>query len=169
MVWPIACRRLEEFPTINAMQLFEELCIQFPGRLTRKQYKTLARRVSLWRQAARARGVVIGPKAIVGSTTNRVVDAPISSRTIGQRWPCALKNVPIRPPLNFSSSSKPGTPDTTACDSFTRCRSESGLGANKPCSGSSARPAAQRYISLQIPHAGRVGNILDEADGSKIT
>lgn len=62
MVWPIACRRLEEFPTISAMQLFEELCIQFPGRLTRKQYKTLARRVRLWRQAARARGVVIGPK-----------------------------------------------------------------------------------------------------------
>jgi hypothetical protein len=62
MVWPIACRRLEEFPNINAMQLFEELCVQFPGRFTRKQYKTLARRVSLWRQEARARGVVIGPK-----------------------------------------------------------------------------------------------------------
>lgn len=55
MVWPIACRRLEELPTISAMQLFEELCVQFPGRFTRKQYKTLARRVSLWRQAARAR------------------------------------------------------------------------------------------------------------------
>ena len=62
MVWPIACRRLEEFPNINATQLFEELCVQFPGRLTRKQYKTLVRRVSLWRQNARARGVVIGPK-----------------------------------------------------------------------------------------------------------
>ncbi len=55
MAWPIVCRRLEEFPTINAMQLFEELCIQFPGRFTRKQYKTLVRRVSLWRQAARTR------------------------------------------------------------------------------------------------------------------
>ncbi|WP_367957591.1 hypothetical protein [Aquibium pacificus] len=62
MAWPIACRRLEEFPNINAMQLFEELCIQFPGRFTRKQYKTFARRVAVWREAARARGVVIGPK-----------------------------------------------------------------------------------------------------------
>jgi hypothetical protein len=33
---------LEEFPNINAMQLFEELCVQFPGSFTRKQYKTLA-------------------------------------------------------------------------------------------------------------------------------
>jgi hypothetical protein len=62
MVWPIACRRLEEFPNINATQLFEELCAQFPGRFTRKQYKTLVRRVCLWRQNARARGIKIGPK-----------------------------------------------------------------------------------------------------------
>src|ERR1700760_4845976 len=45
MAWPIACRRLEEFPNINATQLFEELCVQFPGRFTRKQYKTLVCRV----------------------------------------------------------------------------------------------------------------------------
>jgi hypothetical protein len=76
MVWPIACRRLEEFPAISAMQLFEELCIQFPGRFTRKQYKTLARRVSLWRQAARARGVVIGPK-----TYRRLNDKPRGRRS----------------------------------------------------------------------------------------
>ncbi|MFL4990702.1 MAG: transposase family protein [Microvirga sp.] len=75
MVWPIACRRLEEFPNINAMQLFEELCVQFPGRFTRKQYKTFARRVSLWRQAARARGVVIGPK-----TYRRLNDKPRGRR-----------------------------------------------------------------------------------------
>jgi hypothetical protein len=75
MVWPIACRRLEEFPNINAMQLFEELCVQFPGRFTRKQYKTLVRRVSLWRQAARARGLVIGPK-----TYRRLNDKPRGRR-----------------------------------------------------------------------------------------
>jgi hypothetical protein len=75
MVWPIACRRLEEFPNINAMQLFEELCVQFPGRFTRKQYKTLVRRVGLWRQAARARGVVIGPK-----TYRRLSDKPRGRR-----------------------------------------------------------------------------------------
>ena len=62
MVWPIVCRRLEGFPNINATQLFDELCIQFPGRFTRRQYKTLLRRVNLWREDARARGVVIGPK-----------------------------------------------------------------------------------------------------------
>ena len=43
-------------------QLFDELCIQFPGRFTRRQYKTLLRRVNLWRRDARARGVVIGSK-----------------------------------------------------------------------------------------------------------
>jgi hypothetical protein len=62
LAWPIACRRLEEYPNINAAQLFEELCIQFPGRFTRKQYKTFVRRVGEWREQARARGVVIGPK-----------------------------------------------------------------------------------------------------------
>jgi hypothetical protein len=60
--WPIVCRRLEALPNINAMQLFEELCIRFPGRFTRKQYKTLLRRVNLWRQDAHARGVVIGTR-----------------------------------------------------------------------------------------------------------
>lgn len=62
MVWPIVCRRLEGLPNLNAMQLFEELCLRFPGRFTRRQYKTILRRVSLWRRDARARGVVIGPK-----------------------------------------------------------------------------------------------------------
>jgi hypothetical protein len=38
MVWPIVCRRLEGLPNISATQLFEELCIQFPGRFTRRQY-----------------------------------------------------------------------------------------------------------------------------------
>jgi hypothetical protein len=75
MVWPIVSRRLEDLPNVNAMQLFEELCIQFPGRFTRKQYKTLLRRVNLWRQDARARGVVIGPK-----TYRRYSDKPRGRR-----------------------------------------------------------------------------------------
>jgi Integrase core domain len=75
MVWPIACRRLEELPTINATQLFQELCLRFPGRFTRKQYKTLLRRVNLWREDARARGVVIGPK-----TYRRLSDKPRGRR-----------------------------------------------------------------------------------------
>ena len=75
MVWPIVCRRLEGMPNINATQLFEELCTQFPGRFTRKQYNTLLRRVNLWRRDARARGVVIGPK-----TYRRLSDKPRGRR-----------------------------------------------------------------------------------------
>jgi hypothetical protein len=59
MVWPLVCRRLEGFPNINCTQLFEELCAQFPGRFTPRQYKTLAKRVRIWRRDARARGVAI--------------------------------------------------------------------------------------------------------------
>lgn len=60
MVWPLVCRRLEGFPNITSTQLFEELCIQFPGRFHPKHVERLAKRVKLWRQDARARGVVIG-------------------------------------------------------------------------------------------------------------
>ena len=63
-VWPIACRRLEGLPNVNATQLFEELCTQFPSRFTPKQYKTLLRRVNQWRRDAKARGVIIGPKTL---------------------------------------------------------------------------------------------------------
>ena len=62
MVWPLVCRRLEGFPNINCTQLFDELCLQFPGRFTRCQYKGLLRRVNRWRRDARDRGVVIGTK-----------------------------------------------------------------------------------------------------------
>lgn len=60
-VWPLACRRLEEFPDINSQQLFEELCLQFSDRFAEQQYSSLTRRVKRWRRDARARGVVIGP------------------------------------------------------------------------------------------------------------
>ena len=60
MVWPLVCRRLEGFPNINATQLFEELCAQFPGRFHPWHLKRLTERVKVWRQDARARGVVIG-------------------------------------------------------------------------------------------------------------
>jgi Integrase core domain len=60
MVWPLVCRRLEGFPNITSAQLFDELCIQFPGRFHPKHVDRLAKRVKQWRQDARARGVVIG-------------------------------------------------------------------------------------------------------------
>ena len=62
------------FPNINAMKLFEELCIQFPHRFTRKQHKTFARKVS---PGARrhARGVVVGSK-----TYRQFIDNPPGRR-----------------------------------------------------------------------------------------
>ena len=94
MVWPIACRRLEELPNINATQLFQELCLRFPGRFTRKQYKTLLRRVNLWRQDARARGVVIGPK-----TYRRLSDKPRGRRPdiFREHWEEMVKCLDERP------------------------------------------------------------------------
>ena len=59
MVWPLACRRLEGCPNINSSHLFEELCLQFPGRFNQCQRKTLSKRVKVWRDDARARGVKI--------------------------------------------------------------------------------------------------------------
>jgi len=94
MVWPIACRRLEGIPNINATQLFQELCLQFPGRFTRKQYKTLLRRVTLWRQDARARGVVIGRK-----TYRRLSDKPRGRRPdiFKEHWEEMVKCLEDRP------------------------------------------------------------------------
>ena len=82
-VWPIVFRRLEALPNISAMQLFEELCFQFPGRFTVRQYSTLLRRVNRWRQDARARGVVIGPK-----TYRQISDKPRGRRanTFKDHW-----------------------------------------------------------------------------------
>ena len=60
MIWPLVCRRLEGCPNIGSAQLFDELCIQFPGRFhPRHLSRQLEKRVKEWRQDARARGVVI--------------------------------------------------------------------------------------------------------------
>lgn len=94
MVWPIVSRRLEGLPNINAAQLFEELGIQFPGRFTPKQYKTLLRRVNLRRRDARARGMVIGPK-----TYRRLSDKPRGSRpdTFKEHWDEIVQSLEERP------------------------------------------------------------------------
>jgi hypothetical protein len=59
MIWPLVCRRLEGCPSITSAELFDELCIQFPGRFHPKHVNRLAKRVKQWRRDARARGVVI--------------------------------------------------------------------------------------------------------------
>jgi hypothetical protein len=53
MVWPLVCRRLEGYPNITSTQLFEELCIQFPGRFHPWQVRRLMKRVKVWRRDAR--------------------------------------------------------------------------------------------------------------------
>jgi hypothetical protein len=167
-VWPIVFRRLEALPNINAMQLFEELCVQFPGRFTVKQYRTLLRRVNRWRQDARARGVVIGPKTYRRAVTNGGVRVRISLKTTGKRWCNILRKVLTRPPLSFLSSSRLGTPADTACGNSTPCRSGSENGDKRRSSGSSLMWAAKHETCLLRPHQCRSGNILNEASGNKV-
>ncbi len=84
MVWPIVARRLEGMPNISAMQLFDELCIQFPGRFTPRQYPALLRRVNRWREDARDRGVAVVTK------TYRVFNDKWSGRKrdiFADHWP----------------------------------------------------------------------------------
>jgi hypothetical protein len=57
---PLVCRRLEGRPNLNATELFEELCTQYPGRFHHGQLKSFTNRVVQWRKDAVARGVVIG-------------------------------------------------------------------------------------------------------------
>ena len=136
MVWPIACRRLEGLPNINATQLFQELCLQFPGRFTRKQYKTLLRRTNLWRQDARARGVVIGPK-----TYRRLSDQPrgrrpdIFLKNTGTRWRNVSRSDQIRQRWSFSSSFRHATQDDIASDNCIRCSGECECGGARQCKG----------------------------------
>lgn len=94
MVWPIICRRLEGSPNINCRQLFEELCSQFPGRFSRWQYKRLARHVKVWREDARARGVVIGQRK-----QRRLTDKPRGRRRspFAAHWPEMLQSLEAQP------------------------------------------------------------------------
>ena len=62
LIWPLVCRRLEARPNINATELFDELRAQYPGRFHGGQLGAFIRRVRVWREDARARGVVIGKR-----------------------------------------------------------------------------------------------------------
>jgi hypothetical protein len=64
-----------------------------------------------------------------------VAGVPMSSGIIGKRWLDALKSNRIKLLSNSSSSSRTATQGYTARASFTRCKSELGRGANKPCTG----------------------------------
>jgi len=62
LIWPLVCRRLEARPNINASELFDELRAQYPGRFHCGQLNAFIHRVRLWRDDARARGVMIGKR-----------------------------------------------------------------------------------------------------------
>jgi hypothetical protein len=62
LVWPLVERRLEGRPNLNASELLDELRVQYPGRFHLGQLAALTRRVNLWREDARERGVVIGKR-----------------------------------------------------------------------------------------------------------
>jgi hypothetical protein len=62
LIWPLVCRRLESRPNINASELFDELRAQYPGRFHCGQLNAFIHRVRLWRDDARARGVMIGKR-----------------------------------------------------------------------------------------------------------
>jgi hypothetical protein len=64
LVWPQICRRLEGKPNLSASELFDELCVQYPGRFHPGQLKVLTSRVVQWRKDAQARGLVIGRRTI---------------------------------------------------------------------------------------------------------
>ncbi|MDP9011837.1 MAG: DDE-type integrase/transposase/recombinase [Pseudomonadota bacterium] len=69
LIWPLVCRRLEARPNINASELFDELRAQYPGRFHCGQLGAFIHRVRLWRDDARARGVVIGKRSHRNTTS----------------------------------------------------------------------------------------------------
>jgi hypothetical protein len=154
MVWPIACRRLEGFPNINATQLFDELCIQFPGRFTRRQYKSFLRRVNLWRQEARARGVVIGPKTI-----RRLSDKPRGRRRLlfADHWGEMVQCLDERP-------------DQTAMELLMEFQARyPGSFSLRQLYTLQKRVRAWRQQAVQRLIRNVASNILGEATGSKVT
>lgn len=164
-VWPIVSRRLEGQPNINAMQLFEELCIQFPRRFTCKQYKSLLRRVNRWREDARARGVVIGTK-----TYRRTSDQPRGRRadTFKEHW-------------EEMAQCLEESPDQTAQDLLIEFQARyPGRYNLRQLSTLQKRVRAWRQQAVQrlicevgnlTPHVSSIGagNTINEACGNKIT
>ena len=154
MVWPIVCRRLEGLPNINAMQLFDELCIQFPGRFTRKQYKTLLRGVNQWRQDARARGVIIGSK-----TYRRFSDKPRGRRPdiFKDHWEEMMQCLEQRP-------------DQTALELLIEFQARyPGRYSSRQLYTLQKRVRMWRQQAVQRLIGEVTSNILGEAAGSKIT
>jgi hypothetical protein len=154
MVWPIVCRRLESLPNINASQLFDELCVQFPGRFTKRQYKTLLRRVSLWRRDAVARGMVIGAR-----TYRRHNDKPRGRRPdiFKDRWEEMTRCLDERP-------------DQTALELLVEFQARyPGQYGSRQLYTLQKRVRVWRQEAVQRLVNDLTSNILGEATGNKIT
>lgn len=93
LIWPLVCRRLDARPNINASELFDELRAQYPGRFHRGQLAAFIRRVRLWRDDARARGVVIGTR------THRNTESRVRRRPdpFHAHWTEMLRSLDIDP------------------------------------------------------------------------
>ncbi|MFK0278370.1 transposase family protein [Ensifer sp. NPDC090286] len=169
VAWPIACRRLEELPNINAMQLFEELCTQFPGRFTRKQYKTLARKVSLWRQAARARGVVIGSKTYRRFSENPRGRRPDTFKDHWEEMAGWLEDHPDQTALELLVEFQARYPGQYSFRQLRTLQKRVRVWRMQAVQRLIDDAGTLAHMSLQIPHAALRSNILDEANGNKIT
>lgn len=102
-------------------QLFDELCIQFPGRFHPKHVDRLAKRVKQWRQDARARGVVVGRLQYSPSATSLAALVRRAAPFIGLRWFSGWKKILIRLLQNFSPNSKLVIRDSIAAASCVLC------------------------------------------------
>jgi hypothetical protein len=67
--------------------------------------------------------------------TNGADGSVTSSRITGKKCSSALRRIPIRPPLSYSSSSRLDTQAVTAKDNCIPFRSESESGGSRPSSG----------------------------------
>jgi hypothetical protein len=141
-------------PNINARQLFDELCIQFPGRFTQRQYKSFVRRVKVWRQDARARGVVIGTK-----TMRRLTDRPRGRRRriFSEHWDEITQCLDQRP-------------DQTALELLVELQARyPGTYSMRQLYTLQKRVRAWRQEAVRRLLFGVPGNILAEASGNKLT
>ena len=136
MAWPIVYRRLEGLPNINAMQLFEELCIQFPGRFSHAQYQSAASsHESAGAEDARARGV-----SSVTKTYRRLSDKAAGRRrqVFSADWAemaqCLEEN-PDQTALELLIEFQARYPGRYSQSNSTRCRNECERGDNRLLSG----------------------------------
>jgi hypothetical protein len=168
-VWPLVCRRLEGFPNINAMQLFEELCIQFPDRFSRAQYRALLRRVNRWRRDARARGVVIGPK-----TYRRLSDKPRGRppRLFRDDWPemeqCLEEN-PDQTALELLVEFQARHPGRYSLKQLNTLQKRVRTWRQQAVERLIAGEGGLRPYAVQNSDRAHAGNIPNEATGNRIT